>query len=100
MKTKLKKWHIALMSFVALMLAVFTSLFSLKAHPVDDETGEIFIDNYLFLCYNKNYLMSAQSLCFYLFCFLCSFRKHVSCGRAFIIFGRKRNCLLAILNIL
>ena len=46
MKTKLKKWHIVLMSFVALMLAVFTSLFSLKADPVDDETGEILTDNW------------------------------------------------------
>ena len=46
MKTKLKKWHIALMSFVALMLAIFTSLFNLKADPVDDETGEILTDNW------------------------------------------------------
>ena len=46
MKTKLKKWHIALMSFVALMLAVFTSLFNLKADPVDEETGEVLTDNW------------------------------------------------------
>ena len=46
MKNKIKKWHIALMSFVALMLAIFTSLFNLKADPVDDETGEILLDNW------------------------------------------------------
>ena len=46
MKNKIKKWHIFLMSFVALMLAVFTSLFNLKADPVDDETGEILLDNW------------------------------------------------------
>ena len=46
MKNKLKKWHIALMSFVALMFAIFTSLFNLKADPVDDETGEILLDNW------------------------------------------------------
>ena len=46
MKNKIKKWHIALMSFVALMFAIFTSLFSLKANPVDDETGEILTDNW------------------------------------------------------
>ena len=46
MKNKLKKWHIVLMSFVALMLAIFTSLFNLKADPVDDETGEILTDNW------------------------------------------------------
>ena len=46
MKNKIKKWHIALMSFVALVFAIFTSLFSLKADPVDDETGEILLDNW------------------------------------------------------
>ena len=46
MKNKIKKWHIVLMSFVALMLAIFTSLFNLKADPVDDETGEILLDNW------------------------------------------------------
>ena len=46
MKTKLKKWHVVLMSFVALVFAIFTSLFNLKADPVDDETGEILLDNW------------------------------------------------------
>ena len=46
MKAKLKKWHVILMSFVALMFAIFTSLFNLKADPVDDETGEILTDNW------------------------------------------------------
>ena len=46
MKNKIKKWHIALMSFVALMFAIFTSLLNLKADPVDDETGEILLDNW------------------------------------------------------
>ena len=46
MKTKLKKWHIVLMSLVALVFAIFTSLFNLKADPVDDETGEILLDNW------------------------------------------------------
>lgn len=46
MKNKIKKWHIALMSFVALMFAIFTSLFNLKADPVDDETGEVLLDNW------------------------------------------------------
>ena len=46
MKTKLKKWHLALMSFMALFIAVFASLFNLKADPVDDETGEILYENW------------------------------------------------------
>ena len=46
MKTKLKKWHIALMSFIALFIAIFASLFSLKADTVDEETGEILTDNW------------------------------------------------------
>ena len=46
MKTKLKKWHLVLMSFMALFIAVFASLFSLKADTVDDETGEIIKDNW------------------------------------------------------
>ena len=46
MKTKLKKWHVVLMSFVALVFAIFTSLFNLKADPVDDETGEVLMDNW------------------------------------------------------
>lgn len=46
MKHKLKKWHIALMSFIALFIAVFASLFNLKADTVDEETGEIITDNW------------------------------------------------------
>ena len=46
MRTKLKKWHILLMSFMALFIAVFASLFSLKADPVDDETGEVLYENW------------------------------------------------------
>ena len=46
MKTKIKKWHIMLMSFMALFVAVFASLFSLKADTVDDETGEVIKDNW------------------------------------------------------
>lgn len=46
MKNKIKKWHIALMSFMALFIAVFASLFSLRADTVDEETGEIFTDNW------------------------------------------------------
>ena len=42
MKHKFKKWHIALMSFIALFIAVFASLFNLKADTVDEETGEVF----------------------------------------------------------
>ena len=41
MKNKIKKWHIALMSFMALFIAVFASLFSLKAEPTNSETNEI-----------------------------------------------------------
>ena len=40
MNHKLKKWHIALMSFLALFIAVFASLFSLKADTVSNETEE------------------------------------------------------------
>ena len=46
MKHKLKKWHIVLMSFMALFVAVFASLFSLRADTVDEETGEILTDNW------------------------------------------------------
>ena len=46
MKNKIKKWHIILMSFIALFIAVFASLFSLKADTVDDETGEVIKDNW------------------------------------------------------
>ena len=46
MKNKLKKWHIALMSFMALFVAVFASLFSLRADTVDEETGEVLTDNW------------------------------------------------------
>ena len=46
MKNKIKKWHIALMSFLTLFIAVFTSLFSLRADTVDEETGEILTDNW------------------------------------------------------
>ncbi len=46
MKNKIKKWHIALMSFMALFVAVFASMFSLRADTVDEETGEILMDNW------------------------------------------------------
>ena len=46
MKHKFKKWHIALMSFIALFIAVFASLFNLKADTVDEETGEVILDNW------------------------------------------------------
>lgn len=46
MKNKIKKWHIALMSFMALFVAVFASLFSLRADTVDEETGEVLTDNW------------------------------------------------------
>ena len=46
MKNKIKKWHIVLMSFLTLFVTIFASLFSLKADPVDDETGEILTDNW------------------------------------------------------
>ena len=46
MKHKIKKWHIALMSFLTLFIAVFASLFSLRADTVDDETGEVLTDNW------------------------------------------------------
>ena len=46
MKHKLKKWHIALMSFLTLFIAVFASLFSLRADTVDEETGEVLTDNW------------------------------------------------------
>lgn len=46
MKNKIKKWHIALMSFIALFIAVFASLFSLRADTVDEETGEVLTDNW------------------------------------------------------
>lgn len=46
MKHKLKKWHIALMSFMALFIAVFASLFNLKADTIDEETGEVILDNW------------------------------------------------------
>lgn len=48
MKNKIKKWHIALMSFLTLFIAVFASLFSLKADTVDEETGEILSDDWIF----------------------------------------------------
>ena len=48
MKNKIKKWHIALMSFIALFVAVFASLFSLRADTVDEETGEVLTDNWEF----------------------------------------------------
>ena len=47
MKNKIKKWHIALMSFMALFIAIFASLFSLRADTVDEETGEIVTDNWV-----------------------------------------------------
>ena len=40
MKNKIKKYHIVLMSFMALFVAVFASMFSLRADTVDEETGE------------------------------------------------------------
>ena len=40
MKNKIKKYHIVLMSFMALFIAVFASMFSLRADTVDEETGE------------------------------------------------------------
>ena len=46
MKNKIKKWHIVLMSFVLLFVAVFASMFSLRADTVDEETGEILMDNW------------------------------------------------------
>jgi hypothetical protein len=47
MKNKIKKWHIALMSFIALFIAVFASLFSLKADTVDEEqTPEELTENW------------------------------------------------------
>ena len=46
MKNKIKKWHIALMSFLTLFVTIFTSLFSLRADTVDEETGEIVTDNW------------------------------------------------------
>ena len=46
MKNKIKKWHIALMSFILLFVAIFASLFSLRADTVDEETGEIVTDNW------------------------------------------------------
>ena len=46
MKNKIKKWHIALMSLMALFVAVFTSMFSLRADTVDEETGETLTDNW------------------------------------------------------
>ena len=47
MRTKLKRWHIILMSFMALFIAVFASLFSLKADPVDEEqTPEELTENW------------------------------------------------------
>ena len=46
MKNKIKKWHIALMSFMALFIAIFASLFSLRADTVDEETGEVLTDNW------------------------------------------------------
>ena len=47
MKNKIKKWHIALMSFMALFIAVFASIFSLNATTVDEEeTPEELIDNW------------------------------------------------------
>lgn len=46
MKNKIKKWHVALMSFMALFIAIFASLFSLQADTVDEETGEVLTDNW------------------------------------------------------
>ena len=46
MKNKIKKWHIFLMSFITLLVTICASIFSLKADPVDDETGEILMDNW------------------------------------------------------
>ena len=47
MRTKLKKWHLVLMSFIALFIAVFASLFSLKADTVDEEqTPEELTENW------------------------------------------------------
>ena len=46
MKNKIKKWHIALMSFLTLFVTIFASLFSLRADTVDEETGEIVTDNW------------------------------------------------------
>ena len=46
MKTKLKKWHILLMSFIALFVTICASMFSLRADTIDDETGEILTDNW------------------------------------------------------
>ena len=46
MKNKIKKWHIALMSFLALFATIFASLFSLRADTIDEETGEIVTDNW------------------------------------------------------
>lgn len=46
MKNKIKKWHMALMSFLTLFIAVFASLFSLRADTVDEETGEVLTDNW------------------------------------------------------
>ena len=46
MKNKIKKWHIALMSFLTLFVIVCASMFSLRADPIDDETGEILTDNW------------------------------------------------------
>ena len=46
MKYKLKKWHIALMSFLTLFATIFASLFSLRADTIDEETGEVLTDNW------------------------------------------------------
>ena len=46
MKNKIKKWHIALMSFMLLFVAVFASMFSLRADTIDEETGETITDNW------------------------------------------------------
>ena len=46
MKNKIKKWHIALMSFLALFVTIFASLFSLRADTIDEETGEVVTDNW------------------------------------------------------
>ena len=46
MKTKLKKCHIALMSFLTLFVTIFASLFSLRADTIDEETGEVLTDNW------------------------------------------------------
>ena len=48
MKNKIKKWHIALMSFLTLFVTIFASLFSLRADTVDEETGEELTDNWEF----------------------------------------------------